>query len=287
MANIPVERTNTGIPPWLWIVGLLLLGLLAWFLIEAFDDDEPDEIVDDTTQVIVPAETGMDLSDVYVTRVVGDNTFFVASTEGGTDERLVYLEEETDPTDNVEGRYDVTVGQHLAINGSMEPTPADITPWGLTDEQANMVGDQYIRATSLTILDGAMDDDMNAGAMPAEGAGLAMLDGDLSAMAGQALALDAVRVTSLLGDSTFTVGDGAQRTAVVLESLGESNAGPGDGSDGAFDVNVGDVVSIDGTVRAFQRGMRGTSDLDDAEMAAAEARRYVIVVNTRDGFSKQ
>ena len=121
----------------------------------------------------------------------------------------------------------------------------------------------------------------------AEPAGLAMLDGDLSAMSGQAVALDNVRVTRVTGDSTFTVGTGARQTTVVLEGLGESQAGPGDGSDGRFDVNDGDTVSVDGTVMAFRRGMRGTSDLDEASMAAAEARRYVIVVNTPGGFSKQ
>lgn len=289
MANIPVERTSTGVPPWLWLVGALLLGLLAWFLIETFGDNEEGEIAEDNTEVVAPPVVAdMDLSDVYVTRVVGDNTFFVASTPGGSDERLVYLEEEAEAGNGAEGRYDVTEGQHLSITGSMEPTPADITPWGLTDEQANGVGDQYIRATSLTVLDDAMaGDEMADDAMPAEGAGLAMLDGDLSAMAGQAIALDAVRVTSVTGDSTFTVGDGAQRTAVVLESLGESQTGPGDGSDGVFDVNVGDTVTIDGTVRAFQRGMQGTTDMSEANQAAAEARRYVIVITGRDGFSKQ
>ena len=281
MANIPVERTGTGIPPWLWLVGLLLLGLLAWFLLETFGESD-DAVVADTTEAVAPVATGLDLSDVYVTRVVGDNTFFVASTEGGTDERLVYLEEEPDPTDSVEGRYDVTVGQHLAITGSMEPTPADLTPWGLTDAQANLVGDQYIRATSLTILD-----DAAAAGDGVEGAGLTLLAGDLSAMAGQAVALDAVRVTALAGDSTFYVGDGDERTLVVLESLGETQDGPGDGSDGRFDVNVGDLVMIDGTVRAFEPTLRGISDLSASDRAAAEARRYVVVVNSASGFRKR
>ena len=128
------------------------------------------------------------------------------------------------------------------------------------------------------------DDEMADADAPA---GLAMLEGDLAAMAGQAVALDRVRVTSVTGDSTFTVGDGAQRTVVVLESLGEGESGPGDGSDGVYDVNNGDTVTINGTVRAFQRGMRGTTDMDETNQAAAEARRYVIVVNGRDGFSKQ
>ena len=284
MANIPVERTDTGVPPWLWLVGLLLLGLLAWFLFETLGDDD-EEIVDDTEVVAEPIADAFDMSDVYVTSVVGDNTFFVAETPDGTDQRLVYLEEEAEAGNGVEGRYDVTEGQHLAITGTMEPTPADLSPWGLTNEQAGMVGEQYIRATSLTVLDEAMAGDEMAGDEVATG--LAMLEGDLAAMAGQSIALDNVRVTSVTGDSTFTVGDGDQRTVVVLESLGEGESGPGDGSDGVYDVNDGDTVTINGTVRAFQRGMRGTSDLDETNQAAAEARRYVIVVNGRDGFSKQ
>ena len=287
MANIPVERTKTGVPPWLWLLGLLLLALLAWFLISALSDD--DEIVADDTEVVAtPVADAFDMSDVYVTRVVGDNTFFVASTPGGADERLVYLEEEATPGTPTEGRYDVTEGQHLSITGTMEPTPADLTPWGLTADQAGDVGEQYIRATSLTVLDEAADagEAMDTDE-PMAASGLAMLEGDLAAMAGQAISLDGVRVTSLTGDSTFTVGDGAQRTVVVLENLGEGESGPGDGSDGAYDVNVGNTVTINGTIQAFRRGMRGTTDLDETEQAAAEARRYVIVVNGRDGFSKQ
>ena len=282
MANIPVERTGTNWLPWL--LGLLALGLIGFFLFLAADDPDNDDdavVAEDVAPVVADADAdGLDLSDLYVTRVVGDKTFFVAPTEGGTDETLVYLEEEPDPTDNVEGRYDVTEGQHISITGDMMDTPDDLSPWGLTDAEAADVGDEYVRATSLTILD-------EAGEMAAEGGGLAMLDGDLASMAGQALALDGVRVQSLVGDSTFAVGEGDARTVVVLENLGEDEAGPGDGSDGRFDVNVGDVVDIDGTVMAFERGMRGTSDMSEADMTSADARRYVIVVNSADGFDKR
>ncbi len=288
MANIPVERTSAGPPWWLWLLGLLLAALLIWFLIGAFGDDD-EVVVDETETVVTPVASALDLSDVYVTRVVGDNTFFVASTPDGTDERLVYLEEETELGNGVEGRYDVTEGQHLSITGSMEPTPADLTPWGLTAAQAGMVGDQYIRATSLTILDGEMaagemvDGDMADGAAT----GLAALRGDLAAMAGRPVQLDSVRVTALAGDSTFYVGDGADRVLVVLESLGESQSGSGDGSDGAFNVDVGDVVNVRGEIKAFQRGMRGSSTLAEADLAAAETRRFVVVVNDTGDFSKR
>ena len=289
MANIPVERTKSGIPPWLWILGLLLLGLLLWFLISALSDDD-EVVVDDTTEeVVAPVAAALDLSNVYVTRVVSDNAFFVAPTPGGTDETLVYLEEEATPGTPTEGRYDVTEGQHLSINGTMEPTPADLTAWGLSSSEASTVGDQYVRATSLTVLDGAaagdgtMDDgDMGDGAMASDASPLA---GTLTV--GQSIALNNVRVTGLAGDSTFYVGDGAERTLVVLENLGESQSGPGDGEDGAFDVNTGDMVNINGTVRSFAREMRGASTMSDADRTAAEARRVVIVVDGRGQFSKQ
>ena len=286
MANIPVERTGTNWLPWL--LGLLALALIGFFVFLAADDPDNDDdavVTENVAPAVVDTDDGLDMSDLYVTQVVGDNTFFVSEEpEGGLD-HLVYIEEEPTPGDATEGRYDVTDGQHISITGSMEPTPADLSPWGLTADQAGAVGDEYIRATSLTVLDG---DGVTGDGMAGDGmaAGLAMLDGDLAAMAGQAIALDNVRVMAVTGDSTFVVGEGDTRTTVVLESLGESEYGPGDGSDGRFDVNEGETVSIDGTVRAFQRGMRGTSDLSDSDMSATEARRYVIVVDDADGFSK-
>ena len=52
MADIRIEEKPTGTPSWLWLLGLLLLALIAWGLYEAFDDDDDDietmEIVDDS-----------------------------------------------------------------------------------------------------------------------------------------------------------------------------------------------------------------------------------------------
>ena len=119
MATIPVEK-KAGAPWWLWLLGLLLLALLIWFFFLRGDDDDV-AVVDDVEQVAPVASAGLDLSDVYVTRVVGDNTFFVAPDEAGIDETLVYLEEEATPGTDTEGRYDVTEGQHLSIVGAMMP----------------------------------------------------------------------------------------------------------------------------------------------------------------------
>ncbi|MDT0632254.1 hypothetical protein RQM47_06985 [Rubrivirga sp. S365] len=282
MANIPVEKRDAGTPWWVWLIGLLLLALLIWFLVGLFSDD--DEVVTDEPVVAVVDEPGLDLSDVYVSRVVGDNTFFVTPEDGSGPETLVYLEEEPTPGDDVEGRYDVTEGQHIAINGMMEPVGnTDLSQWGLTPDQTNLVGDEYVRATSLTILDG------DAGITEAPPA-IDPSSGELTSLtelheaieagnAGEPVNLVGARVSALAGDSTFYIGDGAQRTLVVLENLGESQHGDGTGEDGRFNVNQGDIVTVRGTVRPYAPAMRGTSSLSDADQAAATSRRYVVVVN--------
>ena len=56
---------------------------------------------------------------------------------------------------------------------------------------------------------------------------------------GLVVALEDVEVQSLAGDSTFYIGSGDDRTLVVLATLGESAHGPGDGSDGVYNVDRG------------------------------------------------
>lgn len=279
MANIPVERTSSAPPWWLWLLGLLLLALIGWLIASALSDD--DEVVVDETEVVAPAavESGLDLSDVYVTRVVGDNTFFVAPTEAGDDETLVYLEEETTPGDATEGRYDVTEGQRISIDGEMVPVgDLDLSEWGLTPDQVALVDDEYVRAASLTVLDEAEGTDADIMT------DLSQLN-DLSAMAGETVILEGVSVLELAGDSTFYVGEGSNRALVVLESLGESEDGPGTGADGVFNVDVGDTVILDAEVMAFSRSMRGTTAMSEDQMGDAESRRYVLVVNERGNLT--
>ena len=274
MANIPVEKRDTGTPWWLWLIGALLLALLIWFLISLFSDDE--EVVEADPIEEVVDEPGLDLSSVYVSSVVGDNTFFVTQEEGSGVERLVYLEEEPTPGDATEGRYDVTEGQHLAITGSTEPVgTTDLSEWGLTPDQVSMVGDEYVRATSLTVLGGELVDATD-GAITSLADLESMLGPDA---AGREVNLTGVPVSALAGDSTFYVGTAPNRVLVVLEDLGESESGTGTGADGRFNVDEGDTVSIRGTVRAFDPAMRGTSSLADPDRTEAQGRRYVVVVD--------
>ena len=150
MANIPVERTSTGIPPWLWILGLLLLGLLLWFLIGALSDDDEVVVDNDPVEVVDPIETtdpvvaaAMDMSNLYVTRVTGDRTFYVAPSETDTaNETLVILDQEASPdTPGIEGQVDINPGQRVSlVSGRMEPLgDTNLAGMGLSDADASAV----------------------------------------------------------------------------------------------------------------------------------------------------
>jgi len=147
MANIPVERTSSGTPWWLWLLGLLLLLALIWFLISAFSDDE-EEIVEDEIETVepipaAPVETAsLDLSNLYVTRVTGDRTFFVAPSEGSSDETLVILDQNPSPdVAGIEGQVDVNPGQNVDLSdGRLEPLgDENLANMGIPDDELNMM----------------------------------------------------------------------------------------------------------------------------------------------------
>ena len=129
MSTIPVERTGT--PWWLWLLGALLLLALIWFLVSALGDDDDDvAVVDDPDPVeevaTMPAveETALDMSNLYVTRVVGDRTFFVSPSEAMSDqETLVILDQNNSPNVvGIEGQVDINPGQRISLTGGvMEP----------------------------------------------------------------------------------------------------------------------------------------------------------------------
>ena len=177
MANIPVEKTKTGVPPWLWILGLLLLALLAWFLISALSDDDEVAVVDDPVETVdpivaapapaVPAPAAMDLSNLYVTRVTGDRTFFVAPSENDTaNETLVVLDQTPSPdTPGIEGQVDVNPGQRVSLaSGRMEPLgDEDLAAMGVTGDDASRITSTTdvirIDGTAVEILDAPMGTD--------------------------------------------------------------------------------------------------------------------------------
>ena len=148
MANIPVEKTGTNWLPWL--LGLLALALIGFFIFLAADDPDNDEdmIVDDT-EVVAPvvadpvAVDALDLSNLYVTRVTGDRTFFVSPSEAMQDnETLVILDQEMSPdTPGIEGQVDINPGQMVSLTGGALGAlgDMDLAGMGLSDDDMNMV----------------------------------------------------------------------------------------------------------------------------------------------------
>ncbi len=202
MANIPVEKNESG-AAWLpWLLGALALAAVAFFVFQAMDD--PDTV--ETAETVAP------------------------------------------------------------VTESLE----DMTPEA--PEGVVTAGIDTVRSV------GALDEAIAA-------ARDGMASGETMDLDGIAVVLDDVRVTSLAGDSTFFIGDGDDRTLVMLSTLGESENGPGDGSDGRYDVNDGATVSIDGMLKRFSRDMPGTTGLSEEDVAGVEIRQYVIVVRDPSQFS--
>ncbi len=106
---------------------------------------------------------------------------------------------------------------------------------------------------------------------------------DVDARVGRTVTLTDAPVFSLAGDSSFYVGtDDNRRVLVVLSGLGESEsgAGPPEGADGRLNVDVGDRVSISGTVARFERNMRGTMGLPQADRERLLGNGLAVVVNS-------
>jgi len=149
MAEIPIER-KSGIPWWVWLILALVIALLIWMF---SGDDDADRVATDLTPVAVapvadgPVLPGANVQDgagpitdlamitgasgltamvgrqvqlvnVQVREVVGDRTFWVGPS---ADQRaFVVLNEVPTPSQpGVEGRYDVTTGQVINVNGTI------------------------------------------------------------------------------------------------------------------------------------------------------------------------
>lgn len=92
--------------------------------------------------------------------------------------------------------------------------------------------------------------------------------------------LQNVRVLNVVGDSAFWIGsDDTRRFLVVLAGLGESETGAG-GSDGVFNIDEGDTVSINGAIARYAEGERGLSGLTDDDTEALRQRDAYIRVNS-------
>ncbi len=209
MAHIPAERTSTGPPWWVWLLGALALVAIIWFVAELFDNEpDADELAgrDDTVGMI---------DDVEIEPGAGEVDGDIAII---TSEDWLYADGADDPAAPVDGgRMDgVTVTR-------LEP--------------------------------------------------------------GTAVDLANARVMSVVGDSAFWIGrDDARRFLVVLAGLGESETGAG-GSDGVFDIDEGDAVSITGALARYADGGPGLSELTNDDTERLRQRDVYIRVSSRDDIT--
>lgn len=189
MAKIPVEKKSSS--SWLpWVLGLLALLLLIWLFFEVFVDEEDEIENEPTTEQVEPRDTEatgaaaagaaggtitsaamildaedpaslagreVQLSGMRVESVLGDSAFY--ATPQNDDRRFLVALNEVTPTpqDETEGRYDVTEGQVLDMEGGIRELTREADAWGLSAEEANQMQDDaiYIRAQSLTIVEQA------------------------------------------------------------------------------------------------------------------------------------
>ena len=120
------------------------------------------------------------------------------------------------------------------------------------------------------------------------------MDGEITSFAalasgavnvGREVDLEDMRVLALTGDSSFAVGPGTdanQAALIVLEDMGEWRVGPGDGSDGAYDVNEGNMIDVEGTVRTFDMNAPDYADMSDADRDRAMRQGVYISANSVD-----
>lgn len=141
MAEIPVSRKG-GIPWWAWaLLAVLAVVLLIWLLSSTNDDREgavalrepavlaATEAPATTIAAVMTAEPGREvaLESVRVQEVLGDRGFLVGPSANQS--VLVVLDEQPTPATPTEGRYDVTAGQLVDVNGvvrSVENIPGAI-----------------------------------------------------------------------------------------------------------------------------------------------------------------
>lgn len=184
MADIPIEKKSN--PWWLWLLGLLLLGALGFFLYDALDaedydnmDTEPETAVvvaDPEAEAILPASgtltdldiflrvqepsayTGraVDFDGVYVPRVPGDSVFFINTPSQGIDGRLLAVleglgEQQVGDGTGSDGRYNIDADERISLTGTIRPLSDErVARWGLTDAERLATKEVYLQVARVT-----------------------------------------------------------------------------------------------------------------------------------------
>lgn len=178
MAQLDIQKKSSSSTLW-WVIGVIVLALLAWWLISAFNGPDndvvsagevtppaaavapvaTDELTDLGTVLSAsnPAELAgrrMHLSGAMVQSVVSDRGFWVGTNEN--DRLFVVRTDQSAPSTPPDGA--VNQGQTVNVWGTLMSMPADMsqqtTQWNLrsTDSAALAMRPLYLAVDSLTIM---------------------------------------------------------------------------------------------------------------------------------------
>ncbi len=122
------------------------------------------------------------------------------------------------------------------------------------------VDDAYVADTTTTVVTPPVmvdnDDDLIiTGAADIEDLNLLFENARSGNVVGRSVRFNDVTVSNVVGDSTFYVRSGNDQAFVVLQGLGEGQT-TGGCADGRYCIEEGDVIDIEGRVRALDDAMR-------------------------------
>ncbi len=142
-----------------------------------------------------------------------------------------------------------------------------------TEDNVGMIDDAELDDDLTGLAGGGVEDEISSLAALATG----------TANVGREVNLRGVRVINVVGDSSFFITEsGDDRVLVVLEDLGEEERGA-EGSDGRYNVDEGETLDVRGTVERFDRGIRGASAVQGADMDRVMQQGFYIKATTLGG----
>ena len=168
MAEIPIEHKSSK--SWLWVLlALLVLGLLAWWLLDN-DGNDVVEYTDTETDAVAaaPAVTSntsasagtaavgtaalaagqtINLQNLRVTSLAGDMAF---NAEVNGEPMLIVFNQQPTPNTAKEGKFDINPGSVINISGSVR-SASDPLPSGVS-AQIPAGTDRYIFADTIEMV---------------------------------------------------------------------------------------------------------------------------------------
>ena len=175
MAQLHIQEKNSATWVW-WVIGIIVLALLAWWLFAGNRDDTvveqpaavtpvaPATTTDDrvtdlsvltSTTALSAANRSVALSSVPVTNVVSDKGFWIGGTDAVNQGVFVVRGNQDASYTAPDGA--VMAGQQVAVYGVVQQMPSDLSQqavdWNLNSTDQTLLASQaiYILADSVRI----------------------------------------------------------------------------------------------------------------------------------------